>query len=332
MENTSFKTPVPENQLPRKGSGKGVVIALAIALACAIGYIVIDKTKTGNVLEQKDSQIALVSDQKSELQKSFDGSLVRLDSLVGVNSELQAKLTDQSAEIEKDKKEIRTILNNKNATAAELSRAKGLIAKLNANITNMQEELARLTQDNQNLTQEKTALTEEKVMLTQDKEKLTQDLTVTTTAKQELEKKVEVASTLNATNIAITPVNVKSNGKEKVTSTAKRVNKLVISFDVNNRIAKPGITDVFVVVTAPDGKPISMETLGSGIFTTREEGDKVFTTKLGVDMETAKKKTVEFAFTPGMNFQQGNYIIQIYQNGFKIGEGTRELKKGGLFS
>jgi hypothetical protein len=51
-----------------------------------------------------------------------------------------------------------------------------------------------------------------------------------------------------------------------------------------------------------------------------------------VDLETAKQKNVEFAFVPGQNFQQGNYTIQIYQNGFKIGEGTRMLKKGGLFS
>ena len=53
---------------------------------------------------------------------------------------------------------------------------------------------------------------------------------------------------MNASNIAITPIDVRHNGKEKVTTTAKRVNKLVISFDVNNRIAQPGTTDVFVVV------------------------------------------------------------------------------------
>ena len=45
-----------------------------------------------------------------------------------------------------------------------------------------------------------------------------------------------------------------------------------------------------------------------------------------------QKKNVEFAFTPADKFQLGTYTIQIYQNGFKIGEGTRELKKGGLFS
>jgi hypothetical protein len=155
---------------------------------------------------------------------------------------------------------------------------------------------------------------------------------VTNTAKQGLEKQVDIASTLNATNIAIVPVDVKSNGKEKITTTAKRVNKLLIKFDVNNRIAEPGTTDVYVVITGPDGKSVMAPANGSGTFTTREEGDKSFTAKVPVEIQTAQTKNVQFAFTPGSAFQQGSYTIQIYQNGFKIGEGTRELKKGGLFS
>jgi hypothetical protein len=51
-----------------------------------------------------------------------------------------------------------------------------------------------------------------------------------------------------------------------------------------------------------------------------------------LEIETATKKQVEFSFVPGADFVQGNYTIQIYQNGFMIGEGKRELKKGGLFS
>jgi hypothetical protein len=34
---------------------------------------------------------------------------------------------------------------------------------------------------------------------------------------------------------------------------------------------------------------------------------------------------------PESDFQKGDYKIEIYHNGFKIGEGTRTLKKGGLF-
>jgi hypothetical protein len=188
----------------------------------------------------------------------------------------------------------------------------------------MEADIARLTDENK-------TLSADKVVLTQDKEKLTQDLVVTNTAKMELEKKVDVASTLNANNITVTPINVKGNGKEKISTNAKRVDKLLISFDVNNRIAQPGTTDLFVLITGPDGKTMVSSGNTATKFTTREDGEKEFTAKVPVAVETAVKKNVEFAFTPGNTFQQGSYKIQIYQNGFLIGEGTKELKKGGLF-
>lgn len=325
MSNSNFPTPVTENNEPRKNFKNLIIGVLAVALVGTGAFLVVDKNKTGETIQHQQTEIATVTDQKSDVQKSFDASLARLDSMSTLNTSLQGKLTEDKAAIAKTKNEIRSILNKKNATAAELSKARFLIASLNDKITGMEQQVAQLTQDNQTLTQDK-------VVLTQDKEKLTTDLTTTTATKDSLVQKVDVASTLNANNITITPIDVRHNGKEKVTTTAKHVSKLVISFDVNNRIAQPGIEDVFVVVTGPDGKPISVQSLNSGTFTTREDGDKAFTAKLPVDIETAKKKNVQFAFTPANNFQQGNYTIQIYQNGFLIGEGARELKKGGLFS
>lgn len=326
MSNSNYPTPTPENTKPRKDFRNLVIGILAVGLVGTGGWLIAEKNKSGETIQHQQTEIAAVTDQKSEIQKSFDASLARLDSMSTLNNSLQDKLTERNKEITKTKAEIRSILNKKNATAAELAKAKNLIAGLNDKITGMEQQVARLTQDNQ-------VLSEEKVVLTQEKEKLTQDLTTTTAAKDSLIQKVDVASTLNASNIAITPVDIKHNGKEKVTTKAKRVNKLVISFDVNNRIAQPGTTDVFVCIIGPDGKPVAAQSLNSGTFTTREDGEKAFTAKLPVEIETAKKKNVEFSFTsPDTNFQQGSYTIQIYQNGFLIGEGTRELKKGGLFS
>ena len=323
MSTTNFPTATTEPQEPRKNFKNLIIGILAVALVGTGIALVVDKNKSGDTSQQQQTQIATVTDQKSEIQKSFDASLSRLDSMSTLNTSLQSKLSDDNKEIAKTKTEIRSILNKKNATAAELSRARNLIASLNDKITGMQQQIAQLTQDNTNLTQDK-------VTLTQEKEQLNQNLTATTATKDSLVQKVDVASTLNASNIDITPIKVRSSGKEKVTTTAKRVDKLVISFDVSNRIAVPGMTDVYVCVIGPDGKPVSNQALNSGTFTTREEGDKAFTTKLPVDIETAKKKNVQFSFAPG-DFQQGNYKVQIYQNGFLIGEGTRELKKGGLF-
>ena len=325
------KTTSAQTKQPRKDYRNVIIGALAVLLVGVSGFLIFDKNKSTEKIEQQQTQIAQVTDEKSDIQQSFDASLSRLDSVKSVNSNLQSQLASSNSEISKTKAEIRSILNKKNATAAELNRAKQLIASLNTKISDMQAEVARLTQDNQTLTQEKTVLTEEKTVLTAEKQKLNEDLTTTTAVKQELEKKVDVASTLNASNISITPVKLKGNGEEKVTTTAKRVDKLKISFDVDNRIAQPGTTDVYVLVLGPDGKPVTNESLHSGTFTTREEGDKSFTTKLPVEVQTAKRTSVQFQFAPG-NFEQGNYTVQIYQNGFKIGEGTRELKKGGLFA
>lgn len=321
MTETNFPTPTAQSA-PAKNSKNIVIGVLATALVAVSGYLVYAKNQSSQTIQQQEGQIAKVSTEKSELQNSFDASLARLDSMSTVNTGLESKLAERNEEITKVKAEIRSILNKKNATAAELGRAKTLIASLNEKITSLEQDVARLTMENQ-------FLNNDKVVLTQEKEKLTQDLATTTTVKQELEKKVDVASTLNASNIVITPINVKSNGKEKVSTTAKRVDKFVVSFDVMNRIAQTGKTDIYVLVIGPDGQAINT---GSETFNIREEGDKPFTAKVPVDLETAKVKNVEFAFVPGSSFKQGNYTVMIYQNGFLIGQGTRELKKGGLFS
>lgn len=321
---TNYPSASPQNQPPRKDS-KGLIIgALAVVLLGTWGYLLWNNNRQDQMHATDQMQVAKVTDEKSELQRSFDATLVRLDSVSGNNNELQGQLTEKTSEIAKMKNEIRSILNKKNATQAELARAKTLIEELNQKVASLEEDVARLTTENETLTVEKT-------QLTADKDKLTTDLQTTATAKEELEKKVDVASTLNASNITITPVNEKSGGKEKETTSAKKVDKLVIAFDVDNRIAQSGQTDVYVCITAPNGQPVSVPALGSATFTTREEGEKFYTAKVPVQVEAGKRKSVQFAWKQNSDFQKGNYKIEIYHNGFKIGEGTRELKKGGLF-
>lgn len=270
------------------------------------------------------SEYITVDSTKNELEKSYNAALGRLDSLTGYNNELEGKLNDRNSEIKNLRGRIDGLMKKQRLTEAEKREAETLIKELNEKINGLEQEVARLTAEN---TQLNTDLSSEKQKTTQ----LSTDLQTTTTAKQELEKKVDVASTLNASAISITPVNERKNGKEKVTATAKRVDKLVIAFDVDNRIATSGNTEVYVCITAPDGTPVAVEALGSGKFQTREEGEKLFTAKVPVDFEAGKKKHVEFAWKQNSDFQRGNYKIEVYHNGFKIGEGIRELKKGGIF-
>lgn len=322
MDTSNTSVTTTENQSPK--NLKNLIIGLLIAgILIMGGFIIFDHSKNNQAIQTDQAEIAKVTTEKSEIQNSFDASLARLDSMTTTNADMQKQLADKDGEIAKVKTEIRSILNKKNATSAELARAKTLIDQLNGKITDLQQQVAMLTQENDSLKTERTGLIA-------DRESLRHNLDSTNVIKTSLEKKVDVASTLNASNISITPVKVKNNGKEKVKTTAKRVDKLVVSFDVANRIIQPGTTDVYVVVIGPDGQAITNGT-STGSFETREQGSKSFTAKLPVDLETAKTKNVQFGFAPGNHFKQGNYKIEIYQNGFLIGQGTRELKKGGLF-
>ena len=309
----------------KPGNSKNWIIGILIAgIIILAGFFIFDHSKSGEAIQAQQTEVAKISTEKSNIQSSFDASLARLDSMQTVNTEINNKLGESKDEIAKMKKEIRSILNKRNATAAELSKARNLIAQLNGKITDMETQIAALTQENEGLKQNVAVLTTEK-------ETLSHDLDSTNVIKQNLEQKVDVASTLNASNISITPMKVRNNGKEKVSTVARRVDKLVVSFDVNNRIIQTGTTDVYVVVIGPDGQPVTSAS-NTGTFTTRDEGDKAFTAKLPVNLETAKTRNVEFAFDPAGHFQQGSYKIQIYQNGFLIGEKVRDLRKGGLFS
>jgi len=321
---TNYPSATPQNQPPKKDYKNLVIGLLAAGFLGTWGYLLSNNNKQEQTQTQQQAQISKVTDEKGQLQKNIDDALVRLDSLTGTNNKLTANINEKDGQVSKLKGQIRSLLSKQHLSKEEEAKAQSLIKDLNDKIGNLEQQVAQLTQDNQQLTADKTALTA-------DKEKLTTDLQTTTATNQDLSKKVDIASTLNASNISITPMHERKDGKDKETTTARRVNKLVIGFDVANRIAQSGQVDVYVCITGPDGKPVSVPALGSGTFTTRDEGDKMFTAKVPVDFEAGKSKSVEFAWKQNSEFQKGNYKIEIYHNGFKIGEGTRELKKGGIF-
>lgn len=312
------------NKKPR--DSKNLFIGLLIAAIIILGgFFIFDHSKNNENLKVQQTEIAQETSDKSNIQSSFDASLARLDSMQTANTDMNGKLTASNDEIKKMKAEIRSILHKKNVTAAELSKARDLIAQLNGQITDLQSQIAMLTQQNDSLHQNVAVLTNQN-------QTLSRNLDSTVVVKKALEKKVDVASTLNADNISITPVKVRNNGKQKVSTVARRVDKLLVSFDVNNRIVEPGTTNLYVVVIGPDGQPVTTPDSSGNTFVTRDSSNKTFTAKLPVDLETAKTKKVQFSFAPNNHFKQGNYKIQIYQNGFLIGEKSQELRKGGLFS
>jgi len=325
MTNTNYPSATPTTQPQRSNNSKNIVIGLlAVALLGSWAYFLMKINRSDKEILSKTEEGVHYMSQRDSLESLYKFTLDKYDSINVANNDLEGKLTGRQTEITKLKGEISSILKKKNASQSELKRAKTLIEELNTKISTLEADVARLTGENQVLTQEKATLTTEKATLETN-------LATTTSEKVELEKTVDVGSTFAASNIGITPVNEKTGGKEKETTTAKKVDKLVVSFDVQNMIAKSGPADMYILVTAPDGKVISTTATGGGTFTTRTDGDKEFTYKTTVNYEQGTRQNVQIPVTQD-KFQTGDYKIQVYHNGFKIGESVRTLKKGGLFS
>lgn len=324
MANTNYPSATPQKETPRNNSNKNILIGiLAAVLLGTWGYLLYDKNQTSEKLEASQTQVSTSMSQRDSVQLMYNDALSRLDSLTGSNNDFQGQLSESNSEISKLKSEIRTILNKKNATDAELKRARTLIATLNDKLANLEVEVTRLTGENQVLASTNTQLTTEKQVLESN-------LMTASSDNMALAETVEIGSTFSASNISITPINEKNSGKEKTTTTAKKVDKLVIGFDVENRIAQSGPADLYVKVTAPNGQVISDPSFGSGVYTTRMDGNINFTSRISTEYETGTRKKIQVPLRM-TDFQTGDYKIEVYHNGLKIGEGVRSLKKGGLF-
>lgn len=302
-----------------------ISIPLIIALLGTWGYIIWDKSKTKDEIQKKDSQYAVVISEKDTLQSLLDEATNRYDNLKTTNAKKDSTITTKDKDIAAKKAMIQSLISKKNASAAELKQAKELIASLNTDIADYKAQVEVLKGQN-------VVLTQEKEVVTQERNKVRADYDSAKTVIKQREDVIDVGSTLHAANFTILGIQEKRNGKEKETTKAKKVDKVRISFDLDeNRIASSGAKDLYILVTAPDGKPISVEALGSGSFTTREGEQKTFTQKINVNYAQGQKQRVSFDWKQNAPYVTGDYKIEVYHNGFKIGEGIRHFKKGGLF-
>lgn len=299
---------------------------LILALLGSWAYFFIDKNKVKEKDAQQENQIAVTTNEKDQLQKELEDAAMRYDVLKTSSAKKDSLITAKDQEIEAKKKRIQELLTKANASKQELSEARRLIAELNSDIGTYKRQIEVLEGQKIQLTNEKNAVTAERDVARRQYDS-------TTVVVKEKENIIDIGSTLHASAFNVVPINEKSGGKEKETTTAKRVDKLRISFDLDeNRITQSGNKDLYIIVYGPDGQPISFADAGSGTFSTREGAQKTFTKKMNVNYSQGEKQNVSFEWKQPNGFGIGTYKVEVYNNGFKIGQGTKDLKKGGLFS
>ncbi len=259
-----------------------------------------------------------VRDSLQRLYASTISDLKEPDSSKTGFDSLKTQLDSRMEEISKLRNEIGIILSNKKISKAELFDAKNKIMELRTRIDEMQNKNTTLEEQQQKLNGELSQLNTAMKDLELNISKLGAE-------NKELKDKINDASTLSASDIRLSFIDVKMAGdSEAETTKAKRANRFVVSFLVQNNIAQFENTEVFVIITTPDGAVVTNEIWESGNFETKRDGSKIYTRKLKFDYAKNEEKRLVFSLDYN-NFKKGEYKLKIYHNGVAIGETTKVL-------
>ncbi len=300
--------------MSNESSSMSSKITIGVLVLVIIGSWIYFSSSKVDIITTYDNKIAVIDSAKAKIQAEFIEVSAKADSLTNQNTSLQGDLLDKSNQIQKLKSNISTILRKQNATDLELAEAKTLIADLNGKVTNLFADLSKAQAENKDLSAKNEVLNTTNTTLN----------TNLTATQKERERLQDIGSTLHASTFSIQALRIKDDGTEKITSSTKRANTIRLSFQIDrNKITPTGSQELFVCIAGPDGKAFNE----TGKIDTREDGAKAYSNKLSVQYEQNKDLPVSYDIK-NITFTEGEYLVEIYHNGFKIGEGKTKLTKG----
>ena len=140
----------------------------------------------------------------------------------------------------------------------------------------------------------------------------------------QLAEAVERGSALNLTQFSVDAVRERSNGTLRSTSRARRTDKLKICFTVaDNVIADAGDREFYIEVLDPQGN-----VMGGTNTKTMEDGPTIsYTKNTNCYYENAALDVCDYISNYAGEFQQGNYMVNVYDDSLKLlGTSRFELK------
>ena len=299
--------------MSNESSSMSSKITIGVLILVIIGSWIYFNSSKVDIITTYDNKIAVIDSAKAKIQAEFIEVSAKADSLTNQNTSLQGDLLNKSNQIQKLKSNISTILRKQDATDKELTEAKTLIADLNGKVTNLFADLTKAQAENKDLTAKNEVLNTTNTTLN----------TNLTATQKEKERLQDIGSTLHASTFSIQALRIKEDGTEKKTSNTRRANTIRLSFQIDrNKITPTGSQELYVCITAPDGKAFNE----AGKINTREDGAKAYSNKLSVQYEQNKELPVSYDIK-NVTFAEGEYLVEIYHNGFKIGEGKTKLTK-----
>ncbi|GMN05399.1 hypothetical protein MTsPCn5_07870 [Croceitalea sp. MTPC5] len=253
-----------------------------------------DKKKTTDALTQEKE---LVVEDLNSLKSEYDKAILESNA---TNEELVAARDNIAKYIDS--------VQGMKADIASLSRYRRQVSVLKAEREELLKQVDSLTQSNSLL-----AMQRDSTFVELEKQTVFNDSLVVSNT--QLADAVERGSALNLSSQSIDAVKERNSGKLVSTSRAKATDKFKVCFTVaSNQIAQAGDREFFIEVLDPQGN-----TLGEGLTMTNENGGSISYTKgTSFYYENSSLDVCDYINKPADNFQKGNYMVNVYDDGLKL--------------
>ncbi|MGF7216105.1 uncharacterized protein YeaO (DUF488 family) [Spirosoma lacussanchae] len=263
-------------------------------IAAKTEEVLVTKTKLDSISAQLDAKIA-------EIQQ-LGGSV---DSLLKVKEQLEV-----------DKKELR------NVNSFDSRKYDQKIKNYQAILAQKDQEIARLKEENGVLTQQNETLAQENSGLKAERQTLSDSVAAVVSKNQELSEKVTIAAALRAENVTVSAINTRGKERDGDSFKARRIDKVkVVVRLAPNGLAKQDEKDLYMRILDPAGAVIADMATGSGEFTYNGQG-VIYTAMQRFSFDNTRQQVTFVYGRGGQRFNEGKHTIEIYCEGFRIGEGS----------
>jgi hypothetical protein len=289
-----------------KGNGWkiGVLIALLVIAVLAIVFLTTTQHKQAAEQQQQIEQLQLANEQL-QLANEYDAlnnefaqyenqtSLLANDSIV-------QKYSAARAQVEKLLQELK---NEKNKSAAQISKLKGEIATLKGILRTYVEQINALNQENQELRTENQEVKARN-------EQLSQTVQTVEKSNKALNERMTLAEKLNVTGVNLKAINKKGKDEKKVS----KARQLMVTFTIPQNNSTPvGEKTIFVRITNPEGSLLD----GGGSF--QFEGSTLAATarkKIEYAGEEIGGITVYWDVNTTLN--AGDYTVELFCDNYRL--------------
>jgi prefoldin subunit 5 len=301
-------------------------LILALAIAAIFGYLYFNEKQENsqnNVsITEKTNELLRTNTKLDSISAQLDAKIAEITALGGQVEELEAL----KAQLQKDKK---ALMSSKSFDAKEyqnkIKSYEALLLEKDGEIARLKEENAVLNNQNQVLNSENTGLKNTNSDLRTAKEALADSVYKTTVQNRELSEKVTLASALRPMNYAVAAINSRGKERDGEEFKARRVDRVKVSFKLaENPLTKKENKTVYMRMIDPMGNVISDMATGSGAFNFGGK-ETVYTAKQTI-LYSNSGQTVEYIYNRGSNYEKGNYKIELYADGFRIGQTSFTIK------